>query len=118
MTKNEKLIKMIGCIDIEGHELYLSTHEKDGLIDVEIFNKNTGETSRIDIKDDLKNHIEANSFHDLSTVDKDRIKRCIRQLEEFQKWRRGDDIEMSYPKDIGIAIDRAIHYIKFLANEE
>lgn len=115
---DEKLIKLIGCIEIEGHDIYLSKHEKKGLTDIEVFNENTGETSKVTIGDDLKNQIEANSYHDLSAVDKDRIKRCIRQLEEYQEWRRGADIKMPYPKDIGVTIDRAIHYIKFLANEE
>ena len=36
----------------------------------------------------------------------------IKILEQHNKWRRGADIEMLSPKDIGKAIDYAIKYLK------
>ena len=38
--------------------------------------------------------------------------KAIDILEEYNKWRRGADIEMLSPKDIGKAIDFAIKYLK------
>ena len=43
------------------------------------------------------------------------IHKAIRTLHNFQKWRRGAKIKMESPKEIGIAIDTAIHYLRFCA---
>lgn len=44
------------------------------------------------------------------------IHKAIRTLHNFQKWRRGAKIKMESPKEIGIAIDIAIHYLRFCAS--
>lgn len=37
---------------------------------------------------------------------------CVRILEEYNQWRRGGDGDQPSPTVIGIAIDRAIEFIK------
>lgn len=40
------------------------------------------------------------------------IKEAVKLLQHYNRWRRGADIEMPRPKEIGKAIDTAIEYIK------
>lgn len=40
------------------------------------------------------------------------IKDAVKLLQRYKRWRRGADIEMPRPKEIGKAIDTAIEYIK------
>ena len=37
-----------------------------------------------------------------------KVKEIIKYLDNYQKWRRGADIPMPAPKELGIAIDGAI----------
>ena len=41
-----------------------------------------------------------------------KIKEIIRVLHTYQKWRRGEDIPMPDPKEIGRAIDGAIRELR------
>lgn len=41
-----------------------------------------------------------------------KVKEIIRVLHAFQKWRRGADIPMPEPKEIGRAIDGAIRELR------
>ena len=43
------------------------------------------------------------------------IHKAISTLHTYQKWRRGAKIDMIPPKEVGIAIDTAIHYLRFCA---
>ena len=41
------------------------------------------------------------------------LKKAIGILETYNRWRRGEDVEpMLEPKDIGIAIDTVVEYLK------
>lgn len=36
----------------------------------------------------------------------------VEQLEYYQRWRRGEDIPMQNPKELGMVIDYAIEFLK------
>lgn len=40
------------------------------------------------------------------------IQKAVKLLQRYNRWRRGADIPMPQPKEIGKAIDTAIEYIK------
>lgn len=44
--------------------------------------------------------------------EKQNIKEAVKLLQHYNRWRRGADVEMPRPKEIGKAIDTAIEYIK------
>lgn len=45
-------------------------------------------------------------------MEKQDVKEAVKLLQRYNRWRRGADIPMPQPKEIGKAIDTAIEYIK------
>lgn len=43
---------------------------------------------------------------------KQNIKEAVKLLQHYNRWRRGADVEMPRPKELGKAIDTAIEYIR------
>lgn len=41
-----------------------------------------------------------------------KVKEIIKYLHNYQKWRRGADLPMPNPKELGIAIDGAIRELR------
>ena len=46
------------------------------------------------------------------TYNMEELDKTIKELHTFQKWRRGANIEMPSPKEIGITIDNAIKILR------
>ena len=42
-----------------------------------------------------------------------KVKEIIKYLNNYQKWRRGADLPMPNPKELGIAIDGAIRELRY-----
>jgi hypothetical protein len=46
------------------------------------------------------------------------IKQSVETLKYFNKWRRGEEIEMPDPKAVGIAIDVILEFVENELNNE